>query len=83
MGAFFRNGKPQGPPIVASDKVVQLSEHDDTDVYRSIVLNLMLRFDDVLDPRGLRISLEKLLSRDGWRKLGARLRLNVGINPLE
>ncbi|RYP29907.1 hypothetical protein DL767_006506 [Monosporascus sp. MG133] len=36
----------------------------------------MMRFDDVIDPEKLRSSLEKLLSRDDWRKLGARLRLN-------
>lgn len=81
MGTLFGNWWQQRPPIVASDKVVPLNEFDDNDVFRSIVLNLMLRFDDALDPEKLCIALEKLLNRDGWRKLGARLRLNVGISP--
>ncbi|KAI7198592.1 hypothetical protein KC316_g3977 [Hortaea werneckii] len=34
------------------------------------------RFDDVLDPEKLRKALERLLQIGGWRKLGARLRLN-------
>jgi hypothetical protein len=34
-------------------------------------------FDDVLDADKLSGALWKLLDRPGWKKLGARLRLNV------
>ncbi|KAI0975769.1 hypothetical protein F4678DRAFT_469588 [Xylaria arbuscula] len=50
---------------------------DDNSTNRSMVVMCMMRFDDVLDPEILKDSLEKLFSRDGWRKLGARIRLNV------
>lgn len=75
MFSFFRS--PQVPSIVPTDTIVPLSAGDDNFVNKSIVMLFMMRFDDVLDPDKLRVSLEKLLERDGWRKLGARLRLNV------
>ncbi|KAH9228049.1 hypothetical protein K456DRAFT_1774996 [Colletotrichum gloeosporioides 23] len=75
MFPFFRS--PQVPSIVPTDTIVPLSAGDDNFVNKSIVMLFMMRFDDVLDPDKLRVSLEKLLERDGWRKLGARLRLNA------
>lgn len=36
-----------------------------------------LVFDDVLDPEMLRKALEGLVKRDGWQRLGGRLRKNV------
>ncbi len=43
----------------------------------------MLRFDDVMDPENLRMSLSRLLEIGDWKKLGARLRMNVSTtNPL-
>ena len=80
--AFKR--KPATPVRVASDDVISLHHFDDNPVLRNIVANFLLKFDDVLDPEKLRTALEKLLSReDGWRKLTARLRLNVRrpLNP--
>jgi hypothetical protein len=47
------------------------------DVYRAIVLDFSLRFDDVLDHEKLRLALVRLLEIGDWRKLGARLRRNV------
>lgn len=46
------------------------------DIMREQVLVLTLQFDDLLDPELLRTSLIKLVNRDGWTKLGGRLRLN-------
>ncbi|KAI7602992.1 hypothetical protein KC346_g12101, partial [Hortaea werneckii] len=43
---------------------------------RALVLHFFSRFDDVLDPEKLRQALDRLLHIGGWRKLGARLRLN-------
>ncbi|RYP20343.1 hypothetical protein DL766_008202 [Monosporascus sp. MC13-8B] len=69
MGNPFSKPKPQAPRVPMG-KVIPLHEMDDQEISRAIIMLLfMMRFDDVLDP-------EKLLSRDDWRKLGARLRLN-------
>ena len=42
-----------------------------------------MRFDDVLDSQKLVDALWKLLERPGWKKLGARLRLNTTTERLE
>ncbi|KAI5918060.1 hypothetical protein F4810DRAFT_726330 [Camillea tinctor] len=64
------------PPKVPTDTVIPLHAFDDRPINKSIQLLFLMRFDDVLDPEKLRSSLEKLLAREGWCKLGARLRLN-------
>ncbi|KAI1358084.1 hypothetical protein F5Y08DRAFT_127794 [Xylaria arbuscula] len=76
MGNLLSKSKQQAPPAVATDTVVPMHAMDDNSINRSMVIMFMMRFDDVLDPEKLKSSLEKLLSRDDWRKLGARLRLN-------
>ncbi|RYP08001.1 hypothetical protein DL764_002147 [Monosporascus ibericus] len=75
MGNLFSKPKPQAPRVL-TDTVVPLHKWDDQGVNRAIIMLFMMRFDDVLDPEKLRSSLEKLLSRDDCRRLGARLRLN-------
>ncbi|WYZ36908.1 hypothetical protein EsH8_II_000414 [Colletotrichum jinshuiense] len=75
MFSFFSS--PPAPPVVPTDTIVALNVIDDNFINRKLVMLFMMRFDDVLHPEKLRSSLEKLLERDGWRKLGARLRLNV------
>ncbi|RYP60097.1 hypothetical protein DL769_008281 [Monosporascus sp. CRB-8-3] len=77
MGNLFSKPKPQAPRV-PTDKAIPLHKLDDQRVNRAIIMLFMMRFDDVLDPEKLRSSLEKLLSRGDWRKLGARLRLNDG-----
>jgi len=72
--------KLRSPPRIDTDQVIAINSFDDNSVNSSIVLYFTLRFDDVLDPEKLRAAFEKLLNRDGWRKLGARLRLNVSID---
>jgi len=48
-----------------------------------LCFDFMLRFDDVMDPENLRMSLSRLLEIGDWKKLGARLRMNVSTtNPL-
>ncbi|ORY69093.1 uncharacterized protein BCR38DRAFT_482563 [Pseudomassariella vexata] len=71
----FRN-KPVAPVTVSSDTVIPVASLDDNAVYQTVVVNPLFRFDDVLDAVKLRRSLEKLLDRQDWRKLGARLRRN-------
>lgn len=65
------------PARVATDTVVPVHFFDDSLFIRPIVMYFMMRFDDVLDAEALGKSLKKLLSLDGWRKLGARMRINV------
>ncbi|CAO2656432.1 Nn.00g052350.m01.CDS01 [Neocucurbitaria sp. VM-36] len=69
-------GKPKAPEHVLTDTVVPLNRHDDNRANRSISLQFTMRFDEVLDAEKLSGALWKLLERPGWRKLGARLRLN-------
>jgi len=76
MGVF--KSKPVRPERIATDTILPVHAMDDSMVNKAFVLYLMLRFDDVLDPERLRSSLETLLEHGNWRKLGARLRLNVG-----
>jgi hypothetical protein len=78
--AFLFNlfgSKPIGPERVPTDTVIPLSERDDTRTNRSISLEFTMVFDEVLDADQLSGALWKLLERPGWKKLGARLRLNV------
>lgn len=67
----------KSPLTISSDTVVPLHRFDDTPINRKVIVEFTMRFDDVLDADKLRLSLEKLLSRSDWRKLGARLRLTV------
>ncbi len=74
-------GRSASPAKVATDTVVPLPFFDDTPLWRAFILYTMFVFDDVLDPQKLRDSLQTLAKRDGWRKLGARLRRNVIATP--
>ncbi|KAI7008947.1 hypothetical protein D0869_13587 [Hortaea werneckii] len=76
MNLFRSKPKPQPPPKVPSDEVIPLHYLDDQFYTRALVLHFFSRFDDVLDPEKLRKALVRLLHIGGWRKLGARLRLN-------
>jgi len=77
MWNYFRKSAPVAPPLVATDRIVPLSQEDDTQINRDLILNFMMRFDSVLDAEKLYSALERLLNRPDWKKLGARLRLNV------
>lgn len=68
--------KPIPPARVTTDTVIPLHSLDDTNVNRSVALDLSLNYEDVLDVGKLAGALERLLERPGWRKLGARLRMN-------
>lgn len=66
---------------VPSDTVIPLHSMDDDDVFRSTVLELSHLFNDQLDVQKLHDALWKLIDRGNWKKLGARLRLNVSHEP--
>lgn len=65
-----------GGSNAVADEVVPLHFVDTT--YRDLTLHHLSRYEDVLDADKLKDSLIQLIQRDGWRKLGARLRKNVG-----
>ncbi|KAJ4859487.1 hypothetical protein T069G_04475 [Trichoderma breve] len=75
MFEFFFNPS-KAPQPVPTDKIVPVGFFDDTIIFRTFVLYTLFVFDDVLDPQSLRTSLERVVSRPGWNKLGARLRRN-------
>jgi hypothetical protein len=73
----FLKTKREAPALVPTDTIVPLHSNDDSKSSRACVFDVLFKFDDVLDPEKLHGSLRDLLAREGWRKLGARLRLNV------
>lgn len=76
MGASWSSTRRTSPPTVFSDTVIPAHYWDNTFPGRSVVIYDLFRFDGVLDAEKLKDSLEKLLDRHGWCKLGARIRLN-------
>ncbi|KAK4221654.1 transcriptional regulator sdnM [Podospora fimiseda] len=83
MGSVLSTSKPVAPATVPTDTIIPLNTLDDTNVNKAIGMNFGMRFDDVLDPEKLSSSLEKLLQRKDWGRLGARLRLNPQTKKLE
>jgi hypothetical protein len=63
--------------VVSTDTIVPLGQFDSTALIQRTFIHSTFLFDGVLDVDILRNSLEALIERDGWRKLGARLRRNV------
>jgi hypothetical protein len=77
LGRLFGGSVPVAPERIPTDTVIPLFDRDDTDTNRSMAIEFTMIFDDVLDADKLSGALWKLLDRPGWKKLGARLRLNV------
>ncbi|KAH8658103.1 hypothetical protein BX600DRAFT_482584 [Xylariales sp. PMI_506] len=73
-GLFPPKGTP--PPTVPTDTIMPCHINDDIQANRNSVVYIMFKYDDVLDHEKLHAGLVKLISRDGWRKLGGRMRLN-------
>ena len=73
----FFSRQSKAPERVPTDTVVPVGVYDDTIIYRTLIMYTMFVFDDVLDHQRLRTCLERVVSRPGWNKLGARLRRNV------
>lgn len=62
-----------------SDRVMPLHFFEKSPLLQYCNVAMSLVFDDVLDPEKLRQSLEGLVQRDGWQRLGGRLRKDVRI----
>ena len=65
------------PVTVPTDTVIPLNYFDDFKILRSWIIDLTLRFDDVLDAQRLQRALARLMELGNWKRLGARLRKNV------
>ncbi|KAK5988297.1 Transcriptional regulator calD [Cladobotryum mycophilum] len=61
---------------VATDKVVPMLNIDSDHMIILSMVHSMFTFNSVLDVDKLKDSLERLLERDGWNKLGGRMRRN-------
>lgn len=68
---------PGGDMSESGDKIVPLHHFDDGPLWRAFILYSLFVLDHVLDAEKLRTSLERLIRKKGWQKLGARLKQNV------
>ena len=78
----FLFSSPKAPKAVPTDTVIPLHFFDDSPIFRRLVLYNMLFFDVVLDIDHLRGSLERLIQRDTWKKLGGRVRRHVSVSEI-
>lgn len=65
------------PTVVPTDKIIPLHWFEDGVMWKKVIVYTLFVFDDALSPDKLRDSLERLVDREGYRKLGGRLRRNV------
>ncbi|TLS26740.1 hypothetical protein PpBr36_04172 [Pyricularia pennisetigena] len=61
---------------MSTEQIIPLHVHDAMPMYTNMVLTVMLKYDRVLDPGILRDAMTELIDREGWRKLGSRLKRN-------
>lgn len=61
------------------DLVIPLHYFDNNTMFTSITMHAIMVYDEVLDPGKLHSSLSRLIARDTWQKLGARLRKGVSL----
>lgn len=80
MGICY-SSQPRQPAIVSTDDIIPLRFWDTAKSMRGTVLDISLKFDDVLDITKLRGALDKLFESQDWKQLGARIRSNVGDVP--
>lgn len=80
MGICY-SSQPRQPDTVSTDDIIPLRFWDTAKSMRGTVLDVSLKFDDVLDTAKLREALDNLFNSHGWNQLGARIRMNVGVVP--
>lgn len=55
-------------------KTIPLNYYDDNILMQTVVFRFMLAFDTALDPEKLHSAFCTLAEKEGWEKIGARLR---------
>jgi hypothetical protein len=73
-------GRKPAMETVAGDRVEPLHFFENSLLVQGNNMAVSLVFDAVLDPKKLRESLEGLVKREGWQRLGGQLRRNVRTN---
>lgn len=58
-------------------KIIPFNFVDNMKGWRMGIAANTFRFNAAMDPQKLRNSLQRLFEMEGWRKLGARIRMNV------
>jgi hypothetical protein len=79
MDRFFGRQAVPGAPV-PGDRAVPLHFFENSLLVQGNNMAVSLVIDHVLDPETLRQSLEGLVKREGWQRLGGRLRKNVRIH---
>jgi hypothetical protein len=74
-------GRKPAVALVPTDRVLPLHFFENSPLVQGNNMAVSLVFDDVLDPTKLREALAGLVKRDGWQRLGGRLRKNVCKKP--
>ena len=64
-------------PHDPTDRVLPLHFFESSLLVQNSNMAVSMVFDEVLDPEKLKSSLENLVKRDGWQRLGGRLMKNV------
>ncbi|KAF7551753.1 hypothetical protein G7Z17_g4809 [Cylindrodendrum hubeiense] len=70
-------GRKPAVEKVPSDRVLPLHFFESGPLVQGNNMTVSIVFDDVLDPEKLRQSLEGLVKREGWHRLGGRLKKNA------
>lgn len=78
MDSSLENAPVQAKP----DLVIPLHYFDNTAMFTNITMYAIMVFDEILDPEKLRTSLDQLVQRETWQKLGARVRKGVGFQSI-
>lgn len=65
------------------DLVIPLHYFDNNTMFTSITMHAIMVYDEVLNPEKLQSSLSRLIERETWQKLGARLRKGVSTQTKE
>lgn len=74
----YFTAKRAAPPTIPTDDVIPLRF---VDALYPISFDFTLVFRDSMDTELLRAAADKVLQREGWRQLGARLRRTVRLDP--
>ncbi|KAJ4414023.1 hypothetical protein N0V85_003325 [Neurospora sp. IMI 360204] len=74
---MFFGRKAAVAPLDPTDRVLPLHFFESSVLVQNSNMAVSIVFDEVLDPEKLKTSLESLVKRDGWQRLGGRLRKNA------
>lgn len=74
--------RENGPVQAKPDLVIPLHYFDNSAMFTNITMYAIMVFDEVLDAEKLSASLDQLVQRETWQKLGARVRKGVSFQSI-